>query len=902
MLALLPTVASAVIVSSGDVKPPFNLPDTPGPRTFTVPTGGSTGGGIYVGDIASGTLTINNGWTLNSSFATIAFQPTSGSPSGSSVTISDNSVWNAGGTYVGENALGFLNVFTGSTVSATFLVLGGNSLGVGQGNFVSSTLNVGGGLIVGLNGAGNLQLQGSTATAGFVEVGRSGSGVLGVQSGGSLTTVGTGAIVFATEATAIASGAFSGPTVVDNGGFFEVGRHGDANVTVGGGAHVSSDGFAIIATETASTSTLEVSGSGTSFTTASAFEVGRNGDATLTIRAGAQVVSGFAFVGLGANSDSSVTVTGPGSSWTNGGGVFVAPNGIATVLVENGGRMISDFVSLAGESSGEANVTVRGAGTSWTSTGSFDIGFRGSGDFVLENGATISSTFVRLAGEMSGVGTLSMRGGSSWTSNSTFDIGSKGVGILTLESGATISSSFARLAGEATGSGTLTVRGGASWTSSGGFDIGTKGVGNLTLESGASISSGNVVIGRDAGSSGTVTIHGVSTTWNAAGLEVGAVGGGTFTLDSGGTFTNSEFFFIASFGGTGDATITGNGTSFTSARQLVAGGEGTGSLTVSGGALLTTFKAASATSSSGIIGRRAGGGGFLRGVGIVTVTGAGSRYVGDGVFNVGFDGDGTFNIADGGRAESTDGIIARTAGSTGQTRISGSNSAWMMPNSLEIGRGGVGILTMNGGLLTAAQLTLGVEATGTGTLELNGGVIQAGFLAKGAGAAALNFNGGTLRALQDEANFIRAAGFNAANTQILNGGLTIDTNGRTVTLLNSMDGPGALTKTGAGTLNLDGGAQTFAALNANAGTTNVDISLGAGTTVNVAGTVNFGASQTLGSISISGSGVVTIAEQPLFLQAGSTASAVPEPGALSLLALGLAGLLARRRRDRASAS
>src|SRR5688500_14776988 len=79
-ILLTPSIARPAIISLGDVKPPFALLDTPGStKNFTVPVDpSSTNGGVFVGDVASGRLDINRGWTLNSTFGVVANTPTSG--------------------------------------------------------------------------------------------------------------------------------------------------------------------------------------------------------------------------------------------------------------------------------------------------------------------------------------------------------------------------------------------------------------------------------------------------------------------------------------------------------------------------------------------------------------------------------------------------------------------------------------------------------------------------------------------------------------------------------------------------------------------------------------------------------------------------------------------------------
>ncbi|MEI6235346.1 MAG: autotransporter-associated beta strand repeat-containing protein, partial [Planctomycetota bacterium] len=138
-----------------------------------------------------------------------------------------------------------------------------------------------------------------------------------------------------------------------------------------------------------------------------------------------------------------------------------------------------------------------------------------------------------------------------------------------------------------------------------------------------------------------------------------------------------------------------------------------------------------------------------------------------------------------------------------------------------------GRLNINGGSVFSGNIVMGT-ATGTavpstiGQVDLNGGTLNVtGILSKGTATTAtianVNFNGGTLQAGASSATFM--TGLTAAT--VLGGGVTIDTNGFSITITQPLVTSGsageALTKAGAGTLTLIGVNTYVGATTINAG-------------------------------------------------------------------------------------
>ncbi len=190
--------------------------------------------------------------------------------------------------------------------------------------------------------------------------------------------------------------------------------------------------------------------------------------------------------------------------------------------------------------------------------------------------------------------------------------------------------------------------------------------------------------------------------------------------------------------------------------------------------------------------------------------------------------------------------------------------------TLDVGAAGI---TASGGTIQVGQGVGAFDAV----LNLGGDVTTTGDLAFTDG----NFTGGNLRQIT------------LTGARIFNIGAST-----TTTVAPDIAGPGGLSKTGDGTLSLDGD-QNYDTLTTNAGTTNVNGAFTSGTaTVNADATTNFGVSQTLFALNIGTGAVVAMNQTPAFADFGAAAgaSAVPEPGALSLLLLGALGCLSRRRR------
>ncbi len=195
---------------------------------------------------------------------------------------------------------------------------------------------------------------------------------------------------------------------------------------------------------------------------------------------------------------------------------------------------------------------------------------------------------------------------------------------------------------------------------------------------------------------------------------------------------------------------------------------------------------------------------------------------------VGQGGTGVYNLSGTAKVTVNNWIAIGRGGGTGTMNVSG-NAIFTKPgpNSFIVGASGPGVLNQSGGFVTnsSGDTWIGEAGAGTynmsngismhgytqlgrnggssGTLNLVGGSFGATQVAPGGGSSAINFNGGTLVARANQANFMSGLG----SATILAGGVVLDSAGFNITIGQTLtDGGlgGGLTKNGAGTAVLTG--------------------------------------------------------------------------------------------------
>lgn len=340
---------------------------------------------------------------------------------------------------------------------------------------------------------------------------------------------------------------------------------------------------------------------------------------------------------------------------------------------------------------------------------------------------------------------------------------------------------------------------GATVTNTGDTNIGDLGGAPSTLTlSGATVytTPNRVMSGMNSGT-GAVVVSGTSQLKQTGGwMSIGQSTGGSLLVKDSGTVTVPGDFNISDLANSsGSMTLQDSGTINAGAVYFGKGANSTGTVTLTGG----TFNG----SAAAYVGRETGS------TGTVTQTGGTIALGGNNEFFIGATGTGTWNQSAGTVNASGWNVIGRYPGGIGLLSVSGGTfNQGQIDRGFIVGEEGTGTLTISGGTVSSVWtngIVIGNSATGDGTINLDGGTLMAKGLKEGAGGnSKFHFNGGLLKA---------APGANAAfitgldSVFVDGGGANIDTNGNNVAIATDLvagTGSGGLTKTGAGTLLLDG--------------------------------------------------------------------------------------------------
>ncbi|WP_447952423.1 autotransporter outer membrane beta-barrel domain-containing protein [Sphingopyxis chilensis] len=245
--------------------------------------------------------------------------------------------------------------------------------------------------------------------------------------------------------------------------------------------------------------------------------------------------------------------------------------------------------------------------------------------------------------------------------------------------------------------------------------------GELRLADGGTLNNADGMIGRESGEQGVVTVTGTdgsgsASTWTNTGiLRVGRLGSGTLGILDGGIVTVADIAYIGDdVGSQGTVNVSGqdangNASTWTGASDIVVGEFGSGTLNITAGGQVGN--------QSGWIGSNAGSQGIVN-VSGVGANGAASTWTNNGDVLVGYDGNGTLNIADGGKVVSVGGQIGANSDGVGEVLVTGVGSSWENSGRINVGLFGAGTLRIeNGATVTGNDAIIGASGNGNAIIS-----------------------------------------------------------------------------------------------------------------------------------------------------------------------------------------
>ena len=583
-----------------------------------------------------------------------------------------------------NSTTGFLGVGSGGSINVGSLAIGTNLSGA-TGDVsvtdIGSTISQVGASTLAIGsasgGTGSLGVFEGTFTSGSGAITIDDTGTVNIQNGGTFNANGP-LTISAGGTLTLNDGSLTANAGLDNSAGGTLGFL-DGTLTVSGGAFApNAGGVYTIEGPTLTELPHLVLGVGATANIGNDLFVGEDNRGELTIQNGGTFSNINGIIGESSDSIGTATVTDPNSTWTNSGNLIVGFSGDGTLNVTSGGA-VSSLGGLIGISSGSTSTaTVTDPDSTWTNSVSLFVGNEGNGTLNIQNGGAVSNVAGFVGNESDSIGSVTVDGEfSTWTNFADMFVGFSGEGTLNIQNGGAVSNTFGGVANQDGSIGTVTVDGADSiWTNFAGMEVGSSGNGTLNILNGGKVSNTLGKIGGDLGSTSTATVDGDDglgnpSTWtNFDNLHVGFDGNGMLNIQNGGAVFNTSGRIGSQVGSIGTVTVDGD----------------------NGSGIPSTW------------------------------TNFGSLYVG-------FLGNGTLNIQNGGAVSNTlSGNIGRSAGSTGTATVDGTDSTWTLSSSLTVG----GSSTLAGGTGTLDVLNNGlVDVGGTlkiwnpGTVTLDGGSIDA---------------------------------------------------------------------------------------------------------------------------------------------------------------------------------
>ncbi|MEX0887174.1 MAG: hypothetical protein WD009_12130 [Phycisphaeraceae bacterium] len=263
-------------------------------------------------------------------------------------------------------------------------------------------------------------------------------------------------------------------------------------------------------------------------------------DASMTLTGGGTLDARFGVIGYTAGARGQLRVAGTDAEGAptsfNTSSLTVGAEGEGLLIVEDGAKLTTlGPLAIGGRRGGTGTMIVRGPGTTWDATyflARVRIGFSdsghdatgGHGALVIEAGAAVSvASLMEIGGGVDSTGALTVRGADTRLDTAQMALGtlvfgtpsSGSVGVVLIDDGAQVTSTWSQLGLFGGTEGTATVRGaGSRWVierdSNTALYVGYGGDGVLNIEDGGEVVAHSAGIGALAGA-GAVDVRGTGS-------------------------------------------------------------------------------------------------------------------------------------------------------------------------------------------------------------------------------------------------------------------------------------------------------------------------------------------------------------------------------------------------------
>jgi T5SS/PEP-CTERM-associated repeat protein len=386
-----------------------------------------------------------------------------GNNAGSSgaVTVSGpGSTWTGISTiYNGYGGSGDMNINNGGVVGAKGAFFGYNA---------------------GSNGNATVDGSGSALNVLYgVELGYSGNATLNINNGGY---VGASQLRLGTWSGATGTVNISGTgsklaiiNIPTNNPPHNIGYYGNGVISIKNGGSMESVGSVQLGLNAGTSGTISVDGVGSTWSGTAldgGLDIGLTGSGTLNVTNGGKVTTNVYGMSIADNATTgTVNVSGSGSTWsvTAIDTIYISRMGTGKLNITNGGKVDTSakylFVGAANSSGGSGNVMVNGAGSSWNHSGLVNLGnqYGGTGRLVIGDGGAVNASSILISSTSQVTADIG-RGSSLTIGNGTGSLTNNGTVRLVAGAGAANGTYTPMSYGTMSGSGTVQALGGI-WNS-----------------------------------------------------------------------------------------------------------------------------------------------------------------------------------------------------------------------------------------------------------------------------------------------------------------------------------------------------------------------------------------------------------------------------------------------------